>query len=110
MGKRTELGISRDEYNSCTVKKKFFDEETAKSILDHLKRNLEEEYKDALQVYKCRYCPFWHIGKNGQVVKSLKEIKRLKEGMKGITRKLTREERQILGDFIGYILNQRESS
>ena len=71
------------------------------------RERLSSEYKESVfQMYQCSFCKYWHIGKNKKAENAKRHYKQVRENMKKIIKKLSKEEREILGQFISGIINK----
>jgi len=59
-----------DEDRSCRGKMAFSDKKMASAAAKSVR---EKKRATNLKAYKCRHCPFWHIGRSQHVGRSLEE-------------------------------------
>ena len=97
--------MKQHKFFSCRKKQDYPSRKTAKLHLLKLKSAMKIEYeKDSLVIYECCFCDFYHIGKHPTIVKRGKQLLQIKEGISRIMEKLSKEERKILGQYIGYLI------
>ena len=59
-----------DRFRSCTSKMAFANKKQAKSAVKEI---TERKRTVNMRAYKCRYCPFWHMGRSQSVGRSVEE-------------------------------------
>ena len=96
-------------YFTCKCKKSHSTQNDAEDALQRLQINVIDKCKsNSLTIYQCPYCNYYHIGKHPTIFKREKELYRIKQGMEIIKNKLTKNDKNVLGKFIGLLISQKK--